>query len=157
MSAVLLIDDRDRRFVLATPRWRDRWRGNRLDDELAAGLPPEESRARAARAAVLVAPDTRNALAGRWADVLARTTSGPAKIRSGVPVGRSRVLAAVADIRRLVEALRAQAPVPARGVAIANRLLTDGAGPLYRTGSGDLGETVRSAVRHLDAGTLHGA
>jgi hypothetical protein len=140
-----------------TPRWRDRWRGNRLDDELAAGLPPEESRARAARAAALVAPATRNALAGRWADVLARTTSGPATMRSGVPVGRSRVLAAVADIRRLVEALRAQAPVPARGVAIANRLLTDGAGPLYRTGGGDLGATVRSAIRHLDADTLDGA
>jgi hypothetical protein len=175
MSAVLVIDDRDRRWVLASPRWRDRWRGNRLDDELAAGLPPEESRARAARAAVLVAPDTRNALAGRWAEILARTTGrpstgrsatntsagrsvmgGPATRRSGVPVGRSRVLAAAADIRALVEALRARAPVPARGVAIANRLLTDGAGPLYRTGSGDLGATVRSAVRHLAPDTLRG-
>jgi hypothetical protein len=47
-----------------------------------------------------------------------------------------------------------QAPVPARGVAIANRLLTDGAGPLYRTGSGDLSVIVRSALRHLDADEL---
>jgi hypothetical protein len=153
MSPVLLIDDVDQRWILATPRWRDRFHRNRLDEELAAGLPPEGSRARAVRAAALVVPAYRGAIADRWADILAAKKRRRSK---RLAVERDRVQAAVADIRGLIEALRAHAPVPARGVAIANRLLTDGAGPLYRTGSGDLGELVRAAVRHLDADWLHG-
>jgi hypothetical protein len=153
MSPVLLVDEVDQRWVLATPRWRDRFHRNRLDDELAAGLSPEGSRARAVRATALVEPAYRGAIADRWVEILADKKR---RRRKRLAVERDRVRAAAADIGSLVEALRAHAPVPARGVAIANRLLTDGAGPLYRTGRGDLGELVRAAVRNLDADWLHG-
>jgi hypothetical protein len=64
---------------------------------------------------------------------------------------RSDVLAAAADIREMVGALRVAGPVPARGVAIAMRLLTDGTGPLYNSRSRtDLRATVCAAIRHLD-------
>jgi hypothetical protein len=67
-----------------------------------------------------------------------------------MPLLRARVVAANAEIRRLIGALRAAAPVSARGVAMARQLLTDGAGPLYNAQSTlDLVATIRAAIRHL--------
>jgi hypothetical protein len=65
---------------------------------------------------------------------------------------RSRLRAAEADIRAMIDVLRDSLPVPARGVAIANRLLTDGTGPLYSARNGeDLQAAVRSAIHYLTA------
>jgi hypothetical protein len=60
------------------------------------------------------------------------------------------VIAAEGDIRQLIAALRAAQPVSARGVAIAELLLTDGAGPLYlRSNEVGLAVGVRDALRYL--------
>lgn len=105
----------------------------------------------AMRATALVDPVTRDDLAECWHNVLGRAARVRGVVSSRVPLQRSRVLAADADIRRMIAALRVSAPVPARGVAIASMLLSDGTGPLYNARSGlDLRDTVRDAIRHLD-------
>jgi hypothetical protein len=154
-DTVVVADVAGRRWALARPRLWDRlvvrWRTLTLDGQLAAGKPVEADRRRALRAALLVEPGTRDELADCWQNVLGR--AGRVRTGTGVrmPLQRSRVLAADADIRRLIVALRASAPVPARGVAIARMLLNDGTGPLYNARSTlPLGAAVRDAIRHLN-------
>ncbi len=62
-----------------------------------------------------------------------------------------RVARARREMELLLERLLAPAPVPARGVALVNLLLSDGTGPLYRRGSqADLAAMVTQAVDALD-------
>ena len=64
---------------------------------------------------------------------------------------RDRVRAAETEIRELAAALRVAQPVPARGVALATLLLTDGISPLYHwPNRADLGAQLREAIHHLD-------
>ena len=128
-----------------------RWRASTLDARLAAGHPAEADLRTAMRASLLVEAAKRYELAECWQNLLGRA----ARVRSGtgsrVPLRRSRVLAADADIRRMIVALGVSGPVPARGVAIASTLLSNGTGPLYNARSGlDLRDAVRDAIRHLD-------
>jgi hypothetical protein len=104
--------------------------GGALDRQLAEGCPPETSRLLAARADQLVAIGARRALSEDWVRVvqLART---PSRRRSAVRPCRERLLAAEPVVRELLAALEVPLPVPARGVAMAGCLLTDGTGPLY--------------------------
>ncbi|HEX3492915.1 MAG TPA: hypothetical protein VHU92_26465 [Streptosporangiaceae bacterium] len=122
-----------------------------LDRDLAAGRPPEASRMLAARAQDLVAPRTRQTLAGDWEHLL-RVARRPVRTRSPLAaICRARVTAAEPDILEMVTRLRAPLPVAARGVATASTLLGDGAGPLYNKGSRrDLAADVRRATRQLD-------
>ncbi len=50
---------------------------------------------------------------------------------AAVPVDRAEVQAARPALLELVSLLRSEEPLAARGVALAERLLTDGGGPLY--------------------------
>jgi hypothetical protein len=116
----------------------------RLDHELAAGRPPEWSRLHAARAEHLVELPFREALADSWERIL---RSPAVRVR---PLG-TRVAAAEPSIRLLAGRLRAPLPVPARGVALANVLLTDGTGPLYSPlSAASLDDALTEAVTLLD-------
>lgn len=137
------------------PRWVDRllarWRCRSLDAELAEGAPVDIDPRRAVRAAMLIEPGRRQSLADAWVAVLRRARQSTRVGDPRVPVVRTRVLSAGAEITELIDALRAPAPVPARGVAIASRLLTDGTGPVYSQRSQqDLSAAVRAAVQYLD-------
>lgn len=123
----------------------------RLDADLAAGRSPETSPRHAVRARVLVAPRMRHALASNWEHLLS-TAQGPRRGPTNrAPIRRERVHCAQTEIRELITALRATGPIPARGVAIATRLLTDGCGPIYnRDASDDLTATLVLALEHLD-------
>jgi hypothetical protein len=147
---------RARRFFIFRSRVVDRrlarmlsWR---LDGELAAGRPPEWSRLHAARADQLVSPPFRTELADNWDRVLGIATgsvtgSGPARRL----LRKDPVAEAAPQIRELTTVLRASAPVPARGVASAHRLLTDGTGPLFNQASKTvLSEAVANAIALLD-------
>jgi hypothetical protein len=129
------------------------WRSLTLDHELARGSDPDGSRLRAVRAAALVAPPARAHLASCWQRLLERAAQ-PARGRGAHPVLADRqILAAEADIRELIAALTVTRPVPAQGVALANLLLIDGGGPVYRARSPhELDRAVREAVGHLDPG-----
>jgi hypothetical protein len=145
----------DEPWLLLGARWWDRvlvrLRALDLDQSLAAGRPPEHDRLHALRAATLVSPTARRTLADNWERTLADRRR-PSGARTGrVPLQQARVLAAAANVRRLIEALRAAGPVPARGVALASVLLTDGSSPLYDARSqADLAAAVRDATDFLD-------
>jgi hypothetical protein len=129
-----------------------------LDRALAAGARPESSRLLAVRAQTLVCPGVRESTARGLRRVLAaagtaRTTGSVGHrgaIRPGVPISSARVAAAAGDLGELADRLVAAVPVPARGVALARVLLTDGAGPLYSSRGGDLGGYARAAAAALD-------
>lgn len=128
-------------------------RGTLLDKRLADGAAPESGRLIALRARALVIPARRQRLASDW-DRLVRAALERPATRARVPLRRDRIVAAEADIRELQYSLRASAPVPARGVALASNLLTDGAGPLYNRNSPvDLRAAVQAAIQHLDPST----
>jgi hypothetical protein len=117
--------------------------GARLDRELAAGRAPEWS---AARAEHIVSLPFRQTLADDWDQLLRPRRRQPRLLR------RERVAAAEPAIRLLTEQLRAPLPVPARGVALASVLITDGCGPLYNPSvKAGLEEPVLQAVAFLDA------
>lgn len=148
MPAMLVVDQPRDTLSLVLRRCRAfdrlgaRVLGTRLDEELAAGRPPEWSRLHAARADHLVALAFREELADGWERVLTRRARF---------LRRDRVAAAEPVIGLLAERLRMPLPVPARGVALANLLLTDGTGPLYNPLSTvALDDAVAEAVAFLD-------
>jgi len=64
-------------------------------------------------------------------------------------VDRSGVAAAVGLIDQVVLLLRGPRPVSARGVARLRLLLSDGSGPMYSSGGGDLGAELRTVLAEL--------
>jgi hypothetical protein len=128
-----------------------RLRATRLDADLAAGIAPETSRLHATRARRLVSPQRRHALASDWEHLLFVSHRATRGLSGRVPIRRERLHRAEPEIRDLIEALRASGPVPARGVAIATNLLTDGRGPIYNAKApDDLSAAVMLAVEHLN-------
>jgi hypothetical protein len=124
-----------------------------LDAELAAGASPDTDLLRAVRATTLVTLAERRELADDWERLLAEARR-PVRRRARVLFRRDQVLAVEHDVREMLSALSAPLPVPARGVAMARTLLTDGTGPLYnRSHPRDLGDAVREATRQLDPAT----
>jgi hypothetical protein len=129
------------------------WRGFALDAQLAAGASPEGDRLLAARAIVLVDLPRRQKLARDWGR-LAKVARERQAASGRIPLRRDRILAAEPEILQLQECLRARLPVPARGVAMANRLLTDATGPVYsRKARVDLSTALRNAIREMDPQT----
>jgi hypothetical protein len=99
-------------------------------------------------------PAARRRLAQQWELVLVRAYRPGSVSAWQAPVARRTVLAAADDLRRLVGLLSGSEPVPAAGILMARRLLTDGTGPLYAVGnSRDLATAVRETVRQLDPST----
>ncbi|BEP12795.1 hypothetical protein acdb102_11060 [Acidothermaceae bacterium B102] len=128
-----------------------RWRSLALDSQLAAGLSPDDERLRAMRADALVTPKCRRRLAKRYDELAGEARRGPAFPDPRQPLARRRILAAEGELRRLAQALRSPLPVPARGVALASLLLTDGTGPVYNPRSRrSLDEALRDSIRYLD-------
>lgn len=123
--------------------------GARLDRELAAGRAPEWSRRHAARAERIVSLPFRQALADDW-----ERLTQPRTRKARLPQWH-RVAAAEPAIRLLADRLRAPLPVPARGVALAGLLLTDGGGPLYNPlNTVALDDAVNRAATLLDPAAL---
>jgi hypothetical protein len=132
--------------------------GASLDASLAAGRPPESSRLLAARARDIVSLPRRRSIAGSWEHVLRTARRAQRAGRAGshppagaVPVCADRVVAAEPAIRDLMNRLAAPLPVPARGVAMARVLLTDGTSPVYnRHAVVALADAVAAAAAQLD-------
>ena len=125
--------------------------GPLLDHQLAAGRLPESGQLLAARALALVCLGRRRALARNWERLLAAARCPAAPGLARTLLCRDRILAAEPDICEMVARLRAPLPVAARGVAAAEVLLTDAAGPLYnRHNQAALPALLRSAIAQLD-------
>jgi hypothetical protein len=112
-------------------RARARLRRSSLDRALARGEDPCESSALAHRAARLTSERSRQRLAAWIEEILARV-SRPARSPSVVvEPDRDEVWTAAAQLARVRELLRSDTPVYARGVAMLERVLSDGGSALY--------------------------
>jgi hypothetical protein len=150
---VLLYDELGRLTIRRLRSWHlilARGMAPRLDRELADGAAPEASALLAARAMVLTSPRYRRGLAtslrrllAAAADPRTRPRLLPASRSAGVarqpyvPMRRDEITRSAAGLAELAGCLADPEPVPARGVALVSQLLSDGGGPLYRTGSRD--------------------
>jgi hypothetical protein len=147
-----------------------RARASRLDSDLAGGASPDASVALALRARTLIGARTRREVAQGAQRLLATAMRAPAAGRSrepatdglrvpaadglrvpsarplNVPICRDRVRESAEELGDLIRRLLADAPVAARGVALASALLSDGSGPFYHRANAD---DVRSRVREV--------
>jgi hypothetical protein len=133
--------------------------GASLDESLASGSAPESSRLLAARARDIVSLPRRTSMAGNWDHLLrvahrsarAFPLPRPGAIAGAVPVCADRIVAAEPAVRELIARLSAPLPVPARGVAMASALLTDGMGPVFnRRSRVTLAAALDAAITQLD-------
>jgi hypothetical protein len=123
----------------------------RLDRRLAAGRSPESDRLLAARAQHLVSAATRQALADDWEYLLHVVRHAPVPTLGRMALRRDQVVAAEPEIRKIAACLRTPLPVAAAGVAAANVLLTDGAGPLHNPRAQvALRDALQRAISQLD-------
>ena len=111
-----------------------RLRAAELDADLARGVRPEVSVHHALRATQLVAMKHRLFLAACLDSVIEQALHPSHRHFANVEVSVPSVIAAQYDLSRLAAQLRHPDPAPARGIALAQVLLTDGGGPLYRPG-----------------------
>jgi len=129
--------------------------GGVLDGRLADGKSPASSTLLATRAQLIVSPLSRRRLAESWLSLIAKAGRPATPYRSlEVPVLRTRVLAAEAQIRALASALLAPI-VTVRDVAMASSLLSDGSGPIYYGDSAsDLTSRLQEVIARLNPLTL---
>ena len=124
--------------------------GPSLDHQLAAGRPPSQ----VSYWPPGPSPSSASAGAGRWPGIGTPAGHGPAPRCAGPGPDLlcwDRIFAAEPDIHEMVARLRAPLPVAARGVAAAELLLTDAAGPLYnRRNQVALPALLRLATAQLD-------
>jgi hypothetical protein len=122
----------------------------KLDRRLAAGDDPLATRALARRASVLVSARTRCRLACRFERIVVEIERPAAGVTAAIPVNRREVLAARTDLLLLAAALRGASHPDPRGVAGAELLLTDGAGPVFAPSPpGSLRRSVRRVTAAL--------
>ena len=118
---------------------------------LAHGADPASDRALELRADRTCSVTNRQRLA-RALERVVRDARQPAPlIRPQVPVRRAAIRDCAQDLEALIRRLRDGEPVDPRGIALTDRLLTDGASPLYYDAGGpSLSYTIRSARLALD-------
>jgi hypothetical protein len=120
----------------------------RLDRELAAGADPSADEALALRAAQLEGPASRAELAMAIERIL-DAADAPPTFSASAPLNRPAIRATRPALLALARALRGAEPVRAQGVALARRLVVDGAGPLYAPAPAN--ELARAAGAALEA------
>ena len=147
----LPLSPRRRRPRLPTPltAW---WRRSALDRDLADGGDPRADSLLAYRARRLTTTRTRERIARGIESAVAEAERPWNGMRAAVPVERKTVLGARPTLLALARALRTSAPVEAQGVALALRLLTDGAGPFFGSDPRSIAEAASAAIAGLDNG-----
>ena len=121
-----------------------------LDRALARGESPESSPMLAHRARALLRADTRIELAASLSRIAANG-GAPGTLGSRLGANGAACEDARRGLERLAERLLDPGPVNPRGVALAQELLSDGAGPLFWKQSGDdLDARVRLAIEALE-------
>ncbi|MFL5853880.1 MAG: hypothetical protein ACJ77G_15560 [Solirubrobacteraceae bacterium] len=131
---------------------RTRWQRYDLDERLAAGAVPAVSPELELRAGQLMSTSERERIASGIEQSVAQAVSQwPPAAAQFVPLGSPQIRECAPELLAIALRLRDDEPVDVRGVAMASQLLSDGAGPLYRDGRGDLLHRARSVRLTLDA------
>jgi len=132
-----------------TARLTARVCAGRYDDQLSSGFTGKPGSPLAIHATRLESDRERHCIARTLSRFLTDAHEGRVWITPRVPVHAANIRAAEATIHEVIERLLAPRPVDARGVARLRRLLSDGAGPLYLSGVGDLEGRLRAAAAAL--------
>lgn len=130
---------------------RTRWQRYDLDERLASGAAPTASPELELRARQLMSTSERERIAtGIEQSVAQAVAQWPPAAAQFIPLGSPRIRDCAPELLTIAGRLRDDEPVDVRGVAMASQLLSDGAGPLYRDGRGDLLHRARSVRLALD-------
>lgn len=138
MTPTIVVLNEGAGLGLRRVRWRDRLvvraRAASLDQELAAGASPESNVALAVHAGHLCEPGHRRQLARSLMRIAAAAADEPTVRRVRTPVCGPAVRRARGELAAVAVRLGATGPVGVHGVARVRTLLSDGTGPLYRSG-----------------------
>lgn len=126
-----------------------RLRADKFDKMLAVGVPARQGSALAVHAERLTTSQEREAIARSLRREFESARRATAVASSCIPVQRADVLAAEDLIEALTLRLHSPQPVQARGMARLRKILSDGAGPMYRGGRGDLAGRLGAALAEL--------
>ena len=121
----------------------------KFDRMLAVGVPAPAGSALALHAARLTSADEREAIARTLRRTVDNARNRGAPLSSRVPLNVPNIAAAEDRIDEVTLRLHSPRPVSARGVARLRMLLSDGAGPMYRYGRGDLEGRLGAALAAL--------
>ena len=123
-----------------------------LARRLAAGASPEDSPELARRAEQLTSERNRRVVASGLERVIEAAEEPPSRYSSAVPLRRAEILSERTGLLGLAAELRdTSQDVNVRGVALVERLLTDGGSPLYTSSAN---ETLDGAIRQARAALL---
>lgn len=130
-----------------------RLRPGRFDAMLAVGTPAPAGSPLAVHAARITSRAEREALAQTLRSVLGDAQEAGSDsltwLCSRVPLDRQNVVAAADLIDMITLRLHSPVPVSERGMARLRRVVSDGCGPLYRYGRGDLSGRLGAALAAL--------
>jgi hypothetical protein len=123
-----------------------RLHARRFDGMLAVGVRAPAGSALAVHAERLISRAEREAIARSLRQAVHDAHHGRTALSSQVPLHRENIVAAADLIDDITLLLQSAHPVNARGVARLRQLLSDGRGPLYRYGRGDLEGRIGAAL-----------
>jgi hypothetical protein len=115
-----------------------RLRAGRFDRMLAVGVPAPQGSALAVHQARLTSVAEREAIAHSLRRSVIDARTGGMPMSSRVPVHEDNITEAEDLIDAITLRLHSPRPVSARGMARLRQVLSDGRGPLYQFGRGDL-------------------
>ncbi|MCT7661952.1 hypothetical protein [Mycobacterium deserti] len=126
-----------------------RMRAGHFDELLAVGASGPSGSALAAHEARLTSVREREAIARSLRGAVRDSRAHVSPLSSRVPLHLGNISAAEDLIDAVTLRLHSPRPVDARGMARLRRLLSDGCGPLYRFGRGDLRGRLGAALAAL--------
>jgi hypothetical protein len=126
-----------------------RLRAYHFDQQLAVGVPAPAGSALAVHQARLTSMAEREAIARALRQAVHDADSGLAALSSRIPVHATNVAAAEDLIDTIALRLHSPRPISARGMARLRLVLSDGCGPMYRFGKGDLSGRLGAALAEL--------
>jgi hypothetical protein len=126
-----------------------RLRAGKFDRMLAVGVPAPEGSAIAVHQARLTSAKEREDIARALRQSVLDAKTGGMPLSSRVPVDSDNVAEAEDLIDAITLRLHSPRPVSARGMARLRQVLSDGCGPLYRFGRGDLRGRLGAALAEL--------
>jgi hypothetical protein len=130
-------------------RLRSRHFAGRLDHQVEAGILPLPGSSLAVHIARLTSVEEREALAHTLRQALDEMHYGRQGISSRIPVHPERLASCRGVIDDITLLLHSPRLVRARGMARLRLLISDGRGPLYRTGRGSLAAELRGVLAAL--------
>jgi hypothetical protein len=126
-----------------------RLRAYQLDRQLAVGVPAPAGSALAVHQARLTSVAEREAIARALRQAVQDSHAGGTPLSPRIPVHITNIAAAEDLIDRITLRLHSPRPVSARGMARLRVVLSDGCGPMYESGRGDLSGRLGAALAEL--------